>query len=101
MKLNTLLSDVSLVDRCVCWCILSLLQCNCNFNVCDSNGDTPLHYWSRDGIDHFVSFLVAQGADVNIRNKSGESPLDLAKLGKHNDIVELLEKAMLEGPQGV
>ena len=41
---------------------------------------------------------MARGADVNIRSKSGESPLDLAKLGEHNDIVELLE---LEGPQGM
>ena len=44
---------------------------------------------------------MAQGADVNIRNKSGESPLDLAELGEHNDTVELLKKAMLEGPQGM
>ena len=44
---------------------------------------------------------MARGADVNIRNKSGESPLDLAELRKHSDIVELLEKAVLEGPHGM
>ena len=45
--------------------------------------------------------MVAQGADIAIRNKSGESPLDLAELGKHNNTVELLKKAMLEGPHGM
>ena len=80
---------------------LSLLQCDCSINICDSNGNTPLHYCSGNGIHRIASFLVDRGADVNIRNKSGESPLDLAKLGKHNDIVELLEKAVLEGPQGM
>ena len=80
---------------------LSLLQCNCSIDVCDSSGNTPLHYCSRAGAYRIASFLVAQGADVNIRNKSGESPLDWAELGKHNDIVELPEKAMLEGPHGM
>ena len=80
---------------------LYLLQCDCSINICDSNGDTPLHYSSGNGIYHIASFLVAWGADVNIQNKSGKSPLDVAKLGKHNDIVELLEKAVLEGPQGM
>ena len=60
-----------------------------------------MHYCSRDGTYRIASFLVDRGADVNIRNKSGKSPLDVAKLGKHNDIVELLEKAVLEGPHGM
>ena len=80
---------------------LSLLQCNCSINICDSLGNTPLHHCSGAGAYHIASFLVARGADVNIQNKSGESPLDLAQLGKHNDTVELLKKAVLEGPQGM
>ena len=81
--------------------LVYILQYNCSIGVCDSSGNTPLHYCSRYGPYRIASFLVARGADVNIRNKSGKSPLDLAKLGKHNDIVELLEKAVLEGPQGM
>ena len=80
---------------------LSLLQCDCSINISDSNGDTPLHYCSEVGTYPIASFLVARGADVNIRNKSGKSPLELAELWKLNDIVELLKKAMLEGPQGM
>ena len=80
---------------------LSLLQCNCSIDVCDSLGNTPLHYCSQTGAYLVVSFLVARSADVNIWNKSGESPLDLAELEKHNDIVELLKKAVLEEPQGM
>ena len=80
---------------------LSLLQCNCSIDVCDYSGDTPLHYCSKVGTYLIASFLVDRGADVNIRNKSGESPLDVAKFWKHNDIVELLEKAVLEGPHGM
>ena len=80
---------------------IMLVQCNCSIDVCDSLGNTPLHYCRYKGNYRIASFLVAQGADVNIRNKSGESSLDLAKRSKCNDIVELLEKAMLEGPQGM
>ena len=80
---------------------LSLLQCNCSINVRDSSGNTPLHYCSQCGTDRIASFLVARGADVNIRSQFGMSPLDVAKMWKRNDIVELLEKAVLEGPQGM
>ena len=46
-----------------------------------------------------ASLLVAHGADVNILNNEGKSPLDVAAVAQHGAIVHLLEEAM-EGHEG-
>jgi ankyrin repeat protein len=37
-----------------------------------------------------AELLLANRADVNAKNKLGQAPLDVAKIAKHQDIVELL-----------
>ena len=39
-----------------------------------------------------VDVLIAHGADVNAKNKNGETPLDATKQGGHNEIVKLLQQ---------
>jgi ankyrin repeat protein len=48
-------------------------------NVKDrSNGDGALHYVARDRDYTWLSFLVAKGANVNMQNQRGETPLTIA-----------------------
>lgn len=53
-----------------------------NINTTDRNGNTFMHFlFARKNTpvnEDIVKFLVEQGADVNVRNKRGETPLDNA-----------------------
>jgi len=62
-----------------------LLNSNVDANVTDDEGCTPLHDLAGRGVlvdtlnsKDYVDLLVTHGADVNARNKKGETPLFLA-----------------------
>ena len=69
-------------------------QANCNLNCCDFSGNTPLHVASGLGRGAIASLLLAGGADVNILNQEGESPLEHAEYRKHDDLIKLLKDAL-------
>lgn len=52
-----------------------LLESGIDPNLPDADGDTPLHHC--DGVEA-ARVLVAYGADVNLRNKEGRTPLGRA-----------------------
>ncbi|XP_052088639.1 uncharacterized protein LOC127725593 [Mytilus californianus] len=72
------------------------VEAGANVNFCNIHGETPLHCLFRKKIDTFeddnqiigeeernklqesIKILVRKGADVNTKNKEGESPLFLA-----------------------
>lgn len=51
---------------------------------------TALHIASQKGCLDCVVALVEAGADVNAQMSSGDTPLHLAKIGKHLDVAEYL-----------
>jgi len=53
---------------------------------------TPLHRAILGGNETVVKILIANGANVNTKDKSGDTPLDLARENRHNDIADLLRK---------
>jgi ankyrin repeat protein len=55
-----------------------------------SSGYTPLHWTAIDGMKDMAEFLLARGADVNVRTNLGETPLHYAAGHGHMDLVELL-----------
>ena len=62
------------------------------------SGNTPLHevsqnfFWGRQNERIAVAkMLVENGGDVNIKNNSGETPLDLAKEDKNKELAIYLE----------
>lgn len=60
-------------------------------NRCDvNNGGTPLIYASMNGHRDLVRFLLANGADVNAKNKLGNTALHCASWNGYKDICELL-----------
>lgn len=42
---------------------------------------TPLHLACRRGLEEHVKLLLAHGADVNVQNREGETPLNAACAG--------------------
>lgn len=53
-------------------------------------GNTPLHFASIFGFLHIVRFLIANGADVNIKNNANITPLHAAAEAGHVTIVKML-----------
>jgi ankyrin repeat protein len=59
---------------------------------CLQYGSTPLHYACHKGLFEIVKCLREKGATLNIRDKDGYTPLDLARRAKHLRIVEYLRE---------
>ena len=56
-------------------------------------GYTALHYAARNGKTEILKLLLSNGADVNAKNRDGNmTPLFLANLEGHTEIIELLKK---------
>lgn len=47
-------------------------------NLCDNDGNTPLHFACRQNYPKLVNMLLREGADPNKRNGEGKSALDYA-----------------------
>ncbi|XP_070565863.1 putative ankyrin repeat protein RF_0580 [Ptychodera flava] len=62
-------------------------------NKVDEYGCTPLHFAAigQDCLES-VRLLLSAGADPNMRNKNGKTPMDLAVDGKRKEVVSLLKE---------
>ncbi|OAX81312.1 hypothetical protein ACJ72_04347 [Emergomyces africanus] len=60
------------------------------FNRRSPSGQTLLHYASSLGLTRFVAGLLARGANPNVQDNNGNSPLHLAALSGHIHIVHRL-----------
>ena len=61
-------------------------------NARDLSGRTPLHLSVRRGHLSMVKFLLSQGANPSIRDRSNRTPADIARQYNVNDkVVDLLE----------
>jgi len=56
-------------------------------------GWTALHYAAINGDVELVKYLIKYGANVNQTTGEGSTPLYLAQLGNHEEIVKLLKSA--------
>ena len=56
------------------------------------NGWAPLHDASANGRDKIVAYLLKNGADLNLKNSEGETPLDLASSYDRTTITALLKQ---------
>jgi ankyrin repeat protein len=51
---------------------------------------TPLHIAVASGHRDIVELLVTRGADVNVKDRMGQTPLDMAKQKRQTEIIDLL-----------
>jgi ankyrin repeat protein len=56
-------------------------------------GWTALHYASTNGDTELVKYLIKYGANVNKSTGEGSTPLFLAKLGNHEEVIKVLKNA--------
>ncbi|MGG3928307.1 ankyrin repeat domain-containing protein [Metabacillus fastidiosus] len=59
-----------------------------------NNGDTPLHTQVSEGEESIdvIQFLLKRGAKPVMRNKFGETPLDIAESREENLIIKILRE---------
>lgn len=62
-----------------------------NLDAVNNKGETALMIASFKGFIEIVQALIDGGADLNKLNKNGASALKCSRLGKKNDITQLLE----------
>ncbi|XP_023643344.1 ankyrin repeat domain-containing protein 2A [Capsella rubella] len=72
-------------------CAKVLLKAGENLNAVDKNKSTPLHYAANCGRKGCV-FDVASFVCSSLQNMDGKTPIYLAKLNYHLNVVNLLEK---------
>ena len=71
--------------------LLSLPPCQRDIAYADRYGRMPIHWAAQEGHPECVRVLLEHGATPNHRNNSGKTPLDLAREGNKQNVVELLE----------
>lgn len=54
---------------------------------------TALYVAAQNGYTESVKVLIDNGADVNLTDADGRSPLNRAIVGKHQEVIDLLKKA--------
>lgn len=70
--------------------IHALVKAGANVNAQDVNKQTALHEMAESGNLIAVKALLDAGADKSIKNAKNYTPLIIAKLKKHKDIVKML-----------
>ena len=72
-------------------------------------GNTAMHYAAQTGANRIVEFLATSGAKLDVKNKDGKTPLDLALApgprgmydnasGAQKSTVALIRKLMESAP---
>lgn len=67
-----------------------ILGRGCDINPCGSDKLTALHYACMSGSELTAKYLVAQGANLELKDRSGRSPLHCATASDHISIVMIL-----------
>jgi ankyrin repeat protein len=82
-------------------CVQKLLTKGvCPNEVDDHHRITPLHYAVSVDFPEAVLLLITAGANLLAKTIDGETPLDLAKVLKHNVCLELLERFLMSAVCG-
>lgn len=63
-----------------------LIENGSKINTLDNFGNTVLHTAAAAGRANIVAYLIDNGMDISQRNKTGESPLDLAIKNEHYEL---------------
>jgi ankyrin repeat protein len=73
-----------------------LLEYNVDINIENNDGMTALHWAAQKGDLVVLKLLVEKGAKVDSTDKNGNTPLDLAEIYEHKEIMEYLIIKIIE-----
>lgn len=76
-----------------------LLAHGAKVNGLDNAHKTPLHWAAYQGDLDLVKRLLAKGADLQAKDMLGQSPLVLARKGKHPEVAAFLQQQGATDPQ--
>ena len=54
------------------------LEAGADVNAVNEQGNTAIHYAAQGGRNRIIEFLASKGAKLDMKNKAGKTPLDLA-----------------------
>jgi ankyrin repeat protein len=81
--------------------VIDFLQRGMDVNTADPDGSTLLALAARNGNTTLVEFLLRNKANINRRNRFGDSPVLLASIQGHRLVVEQLVEAGVDlNPEG-
>jgi ankyrin repeat protein len=66
-------------ERLVVQALQVLVQLGGDVNRTNAAGDTAVHAAAALGMNSVIAFLAERGANLNVRNKAGRSPIDVAR----------------------
>ncbi|KAG8436921.1 hypothetical protein GDO86_007851 [Hymenochirus boettgeri] len=71
--------------------VQTLLDFQADANIQDNAGNMPLHLAAKEGHLQVVQFLVLHtNSQMGHRNRDGDTPCDIAKLYKREDVIQWL-----------
>lgn len=73
-----------------------VLSMNFNPDLHHENGYTPLAYAALKGAAQMVEMLLRNGADPALPTREGETPVELALRGGHQEVADALKRARQE-----
>lgn len=74
-----------------------LITSGADVNAGDGDSMSPLMHAAWNGHVRVVEIFLKARVDIQDENKWGETALDLAKQGKHEAVISLLERAVAKG----
>jgi hypothetical protein len=67
-------------------------------NRVDHDGNTPLHYASKNGLLQCILLLTAHNAIISIVNKDQMTCCEIASMNEHHELADMLEIALIFPP---
>ena len=76
---NTVLRNADADERDTLAAVRTAIEFGADVDGADLHGDTAMHAAAQRNFNTIVRFLAEHGANVNVKNDAGRTPLDLAK----------------------
>jgi ankyrin repeat protein len=74
--------------------ITTLLEAGALINLTNHSGFTPLHHTGEAGAKDAAALLITKGADLALRNRRSQTPIETAIAFGHSDVAEVMRQAI-------
>lgn len=91
LKCQASRENASVQFECDLFILDFIIQNSRAINKQNASGEAPLHYAAKFNLPECMKLLLRSGADVTIKNHSGETPLDVVKNSNPAGYMQLAE----------